>query len=76
MGDPSLMPYVGVPEQIQATYLSVMQIGMSSLTVNTEENAYVALSNNGVLLDAVLANSSGIAVLNFETLTSTEILIL
>lgn len=71
MGDPSLMPYVGVPEQIQATYLSVMQIGMSSLTVNTEENAYVALSNNGVLLDAVLANSSGIAVLNFETLTST-----
>jgi len=71
MGDPSLMPYIGVPEQIQATYSSVMQIGMSSLTVNTEENAYVALSNNGVLLDAVLANSSGIATLNFEALTNT-----
>ncbi|MCK9255634.1 MAG: C25 family cysteine peptidase [Bacteroidales bacterium] len=70
MGDPSLMPYVGVPEQIQASYLASLQIGMSSLTVNTEENAYVALSNDGVLLDAVLANSSGIAVLNFDALTN------
>ena len=70
MGDPSLMPYVGVPEEIEASYLSSLPIGMSSLTVTTEPNAYVAFSIDGVLLDAKLADGSGSAVLEFEPLTN------
>ena len=70
MGDPSLMPYAGVPDEVTATYLSSMSIGMSSLTVSTEVDAYVAISIDGVLLDAKLANSSGEAILIFDPLTS------
>jgi hypothetical protein len=70
MGDPSLMPYVGVPDEIEATYLATLPIGMSSLTVTTEPDAYVAFSIDGVLFDAKLADGSGIAVLEFEPLTN------
>ncbi|MDD2387253.1 MAG: C25 family cysteine peptidase [Bacteroidales bacterium] len=69
MGDPSLMPYVGVPDEVAATYLSTLPIGMSSLTVNTEEMAYVAISINGELLDAKLSDQSGVVTLEFEPLT-------
>ncbi|MDD2636826.1 MAG: C25 family cysteine peptidase, partial [Bacteroidales bacterium] len=70
MGDPSLMPYVGVPDEVTANYLSTLPIGMSSLTVNTEEMAYVAISINGELLDAKLADQTGVVVLEFEPLTT------
>ncbi|HOZ30976.1 MAG TPA: C25 family cysteine peptidase, partial [Bacteroidales bacterium] len=59
MGDPSLMPYVGVPDEIEASYLSTIPIGMTSLIVQTEPDAYVAFSIDGVLLDAVLADGAG-----------------
>ncbi len=70
MGDPSLMPYIGVPEEVSASYLSTVPIGMSSLTVTTEEMAYVAISLDGVLLDAQLADASGVVVLNFAPLST------
>lgn len=70
MGDPSLMPYIGIPAPVAANYLNSLTIGMSSLTVNTEPNAYVAISIDGNLLDAKLANNSGVAELEFETLSS------
>ncbi len=70
MGDPSLMPYIGVPDEVSASYLSTVPIGMSTLTVTTEENAYVAISLNGVLLDAKLANASGVVTLEFEPLAT------
>jgi len=70
MGDPSLMPYIGVPAEVSASYLSTVPIGMSTLTVTTEENAYVAISLNGVLLDAKLANASGVVTLEFEPLAT------
>lgn len=70
MGDPSLMPYVGVPPQIEANYQENIYVGMSSLIVNTEPGAYVAISLNGVLLDAVIADNSGIAMLEFSPLST------
>lgn len=70
MGDPSLMPYVGVPDEVEASYLSTLPIGMSSLTVTTEPEAYAAISIDGVLLDAVLADGAGQAILEFEPLNS------
>ena len=70
MGDPSLMPYVGVPSQLDASYFTSLPIGSSELTVTTEANAYVAISVDGVLLDAKVANESGIAILEFDAFTS------
>ncbi len=68
MGDPSLMIYYSVPPALTATYQNTLMLGMSSLTVTTEANAYVALSFNGTLLDAKLADAAGIANLTFPAL--------
>lgn len=70
MGDPSLMPYVGVPDEVEASYLSTIPIGMTSITVTTEPGAYAAFSIDGVLLDAKLADGSGQAILEFDPLTT------
>jgi len=70
MGDPSLTPYVTVPEELTATYNADIIIGEASFTVNTEEDAYVAVSFNGELLDAKLVDATGIAELTFEALSN------
>ncbi|MBI9054611.1 MAG: T9SS type A sorting domain-containing protein [Bacteroidales bacterium] len=70
MGDPSLTPYVTVPEELTATYNSEVVIGTSSFTVNTEEDAYVAISFNGELLDAKLVDASGITELTYDELSN------
>ncbi|PLX10930.1 MAG: hypothetical protein C0597_15960 [Marinilabiliales bacterium] len=66
MGDPSLTPYVTVPESIVANYNSEIFIGSSNFLVDAEEDAYVALSQNGVLLDAQLVDETGSVELNFD----------
>lgn len=68
MGDPSLMIYYSVPPVLSATYQNTLMLGMSALTVTTEPNAYVALSFNGSLLDAKLADGTGTANLSFTPL--------
>ncbi len=69
MGDPSLMPYVGVPTALTVTHPAATPVGTTTLTVNTEENAYVAISINGVLLDAQLADVTGIVNLTFPAIS-------
>jgi hypothetical protein len=66
MGDPSLMPYMGVPDELTIDYLDPQPMGTSSLTITTEESAYAAISKNGELLDAKLADASGEVVLEFD----------
>jgi hypothetical protein len=61
MGDPSLMIYFGVPPALIATYPSMLPLGTTSFTVNTEPYAYVAISMNGILHGAALADSMGLA---------------
>ncbi len=70
MGDPSLMIYYSVPPPLSATYLNTLMIGMNSLTVTTEAYATVALSYNGVLLDAKVTGLSGSVTLNFSPLNA------
>ena len=70
MGDPSLMPYVGVPTILTVSHPSTATVGTTSLVVNTEENAYVAISMNGILLDAKLADASGIVNLTFPAIAN------
>ena len=70
MGDPSLMPYIGVPTNLTVSHSSVAPVGTTSVVVNTEENAYVAISMNGILLDAKLADASGIVNLTFPAIAN------
>ena len=72
MGDPSLMTYFTVPDVINATYTSSVPVGTSSLNVNTDApGSYVAISKDGVLLDAQLADASGNITLDFTAFSST-----
>ncbi len=70
MGDPSLMPYVGIPTTLTVSHNSVLPVGSTSLTVNSEENSYVALSMNGVLLDAKLCDATGVVNLIFNPISN------
>lgn len=70
MGDPSLSVYFSVPDPLPVNHLSAVPVGTSTLTVTTEPHAYVALSMNGVLLDAQLVNASGMAILGFDPITN------
>ena len=59
--------YLSIPPQITATYQSPVLAGTSTLTVMTEEDAYVALSlHDTVLLDAKCVGSGGYVYLNFN----------
>ncbi|PLX01120.1 MAG: hypothetical protein C0594_14330 [Marinilabiliales bacterium] len=66
MGDPSLMTYFTVPSELSATYMDPIPVGTSTLDVTTEPGAYVAISQNYVLLDAKIADASGVASLEFD----------
>ena len=70
MGDPSVMPYIGVPSAMTVNHLSAVAVGTSTLVVTTEQHAYVALSMNGVLLDAQIVGQSGMITLSFSPLSN------
>lgn len=70
MGDPSLMPYLGIPSEMTVDYLDPQPMGTNSLTVTAEAGAYVAISLDGVLLDAQLADASGVVELTFDAINS------
>ncbi len=74
MGDPSLTPYVTVPEVLIASYNSEIITGSSSFQVSAEEDAYVAISKDGVLLDAQLVDATGAVELSFDPLEESGIL--
>ncbi|MDA3866536.1 MAG: C25 family cysteine peptidase, partial [Salinivirgaceae bacterium] len=71
MGDPTLMPWIGVPDAMSPDYLSSIVLGMSQVEVtNLPGYARVALSNDGELLATAIANASGSATLEFESFTA------
>jgi hypothetical protein len=74
MGDPSLTPYVSVPGLLLASYNGEIVTGSSSFEVFAEEDSYVALSKNGILLDAKLVDESGVVNLSFNPITETGLL--
>jgi len=67
-GDPSLTPFIGVPNSLLINYPNSIPSGTPSVQITTEPNTYVALSYNGILYDAVLSNDLGIATLNTSSL--------
>jgi len=59
MGDPSLMPYYGVPTVNNASYPAQIITGASFFNVTAEPFSRVALSINGVLWTSGIVPSSG-----------------
>jgi PKD repeat protein len=68
-GDPSLMPFLTQPEAMTVSYSAPM-IGNTSLNVSCEPYTYVAISQNGVLLDAKWSGASNSVTLSFPALTA------
>jgi len=73
MGDPSLVPYVTVPEQNVVSCINNIVVSTTNLTVNAEANSYVALSTvvdgSRILLDAKRVDETGKVDLIFDQLT-------
>ena len=69
MGDPSVMTYLGVPAEMIATYEALMPLATTSFTVNAEPYAYVAISKDGVLHGAAIADETGLANVTLDPIT-------
>jgi len=59
MGDPSLMVYFTIPPAITATHNALIPLGATTFQIQTNPWAYAAVSLNGTLLGAALADSLG-----------------
>ncbi|MDP8220207.1 MAG: C25 family cysteine peptidase [Candidatus Stygibacter frigidus] len=70
MGDPSLVPYFGVPEQNTVSHADQLFIGSTQLIVSAEPYSYVGLSIEGELLAGGLIDDSGTITLDFLPVTS------
>lgn len=68
MGDPALMPYLGIPTQLTATYLNSVPLGVTTVSVTTEPYAYVGLSLNNTWVDAKYTGSTGSVILDLSTI--------
>ncbi|MCD4744892.1 MAG: hypothetical protein K8R58_01170, partial [Bacteroidales bacterium] len=69
MGDPSLMIYFSEPPVTFANYDALMPLSSTSFTVTTEPYAYVAISKDGVLHGAAIADITGIADVSLIPIT-------
>jgi hypothetical protein len=67
-GDASLMIRTKDPVELFTDYNPVLLIGMDSLSLTTEANARITLSNDGVIYGRAVADAAGAAVINLETL--------
>jgi len=62
-GDPSIKPYLSEPSAITANIPSGSVIGISSLDFTAVPYAYVALTQNNVLISAAFADANGLVSL-------------
>jgi hypothetical protein len=69
MGDPSVMIYFSQPPVIAMSYPGSMPVLAENFKVTTEHYSYVAISENGVLFGAALADDSGIDVVPLNPIT-------
>ncbi len=65
MGDPSLIPYMGVPAVNTANYMETLFLGLSSMQITADPYTYVAISMNNVLHGVGLVDGTGQLNLEF-----------
>jgi len=69
IGDPSLMIYYGVPDELSVDHDPMLLIGATSFDIETEAYAYIALHIDDETAIA-LADENGDATLNFTAISS------
>jgi len=67
-GDASLMMRSSTPTEMTADYNPVLLIGMSNLAVQTEANARLTLSADGVIYGKAVADAAGMAEITLDVL--------
>jgi len=70
MGDPSLMIYYSVPDDMPVVHEQFIMIGSEEFLVETAPYAYLALNYNGALKATALADENGMATLLFDPISS------
>ncbi len=69
-GDPSIRPYLGIPDIMTVACADVLTVGQNALAVSgAPAYAYVALTHNNEFVAAAFADASGEAVLSFDALS-------
>ena len=67
LGDPSLMPYMGIPEEMVVSHIPVISLGATELQVQAPAGALVSLSDSdGRLYNSVIADENGAATIKIE----------
>ncbi len=72
MGDPSLIPYIGIPDAQNPSYTNTLFIGSSSLDVTAAPYSYVSLTVDGVIIGTQILDSNGSGSVNFPALTTPQ----
>ncbi len=73
LGDPSLVPYFGEADPINATYSPTIPVGATSFTVAAPSRSLVALSSNGnKLLASALVGTEGNVTLTFDAIQEND----
>ncbi len=72
MGDPSLIPMVGIPDAQTPNYANNLLLGATSLDVTAAPYSYVALTVDGVIIGTQLLDSNGSGTVNFPALTTPQ----
>ncbi len=70
MGDPSLTPYFGVPQENLATYPEVIFLGLDNIQIIAEPYSYVSLTLDGIIHGNGLIDESGIISLDFDAFSA------
>jgi hypothetical protein len=65
-GDPSIVPWFSQPGEQVVSYTESIPAGSRYLNVSCAPHSYMALSRNGILLDALHASGSGYATLRIQ----------
>lgn len=66
MGDPSLMPYLGVPANITPLFPPSLPVNVPHIAIQTLPYDYVAVSANGVLHGSGMADGNGVLNLQIQ----------
>ncbi|MDP8232224.1 MAG: C25 family cysteine peptidase [Candidatus Zophobacter franzmannii] len=69
MGDPSLNPYIGVPEANQAIIPAQIFIGQQSFDVFAAPYSYISLTKEGVIVATGLTDGTGYLDMTFTAIT-------
>lgn len=69
MGDPSLIPYLGIPQQNSFQAPPQIFLGVGSMDIQADPYTWVSLSMNNVIHGVGLTNESGALTLNFTPFT-------